>query len=107
MLSTLFNTGKFVLKVSLQSSNGLAHLEPGQKVKTIMFKVVSGKSFHIEKISPGIAPTQGYDSHSSPNWLEWYLFQESQCCPTYILELMAIENTRVHSNDGITVDFSS
>lgn len=87
----------------LNVSSGLVHLEPGQKVKTIMFKVLPGKSFHVEKIAQGISPTSGHDSHSSPNWLEWYLFQESQCCPTYVLELLAIENNRVHSNDGASV----
>jgi len=73
----------------------------GQRVKTVMLKAIPGKTVHVTKVTPGMPPTEGYDSHSSPNFLEWYLFQESQCCPTYILELEAIENARISANDGI------
>jgi len=81
-------------------SNSLAHLEPNDRVKIIMFKTLPGKSFHVEQVTKGMSPTPGYDSHSSPSFLEWFLFDEAQSCPVYVLEVQALENTRVKSDDG-------
>lgn len=44
-------------------------------------------------------PTSGYHSHSSSAGSEWYLFNEDQCCPSYILTVKAIEDTRTAADD--------
>lgn len=44
-------------------------------------------------------PTEGYDSHSSANHLEWFLFDPAQCCPTYIVRVRAFENRRTAADD--------
>eukprot|EP00727_Mastigamoeba_balamuthi_P008674 m51a1_g4429 hypothetical protein (274) ;mRNA; r:65921-68939 len=46
-------------------------------------------------------PTEGYDSHSSPQWSEWFFFDETQLCPTYVVEVKAITNTRIEANEGM------
>eukprot|EP01103_Thecamoeba_quadrilineata_P000561 TRINITY_DN10489_c0_g1_i1.p1 TRINITY_DN10489_c0_g1~~TRINITY_DN10489_c0_g1_i1.p1 ORF type:complete len:328 (-),score=7.43 TRINITY_DN10489_c0_g1_i1:94-1077(-) len=85
---------------SLKYSNGLIPLKEGESAKLIVFKTLPGKSFHIPYITPSADPTPGYDSHSSPNFMEWYLFDEAQCHPIYIIELEAFVNNRVFSDDG-------
>ncbi|CUG86046.1 poly (ADP-ribose) polymerase, putative [Bodo saltans] len=100
-----FGTNKKGIYVSryadytLKYSNRVAPVEPGDEVKTIMFRTMPGKSKHIEKLVGGIDPTVGYDSHSSPTFLEWYLFDEAQCCPQYVLLVKAMEDTRTAADD--------
>jgi hypothetical protein len=100
-----FGTNKKGIYVSryadytLKYSNRVAPVEPGDEVKTIMFRTMPGKSKHIEKLVGGIDPTVGYDSHSSPTFLEWYLFDEAQCCPQYVLLVKAVEDTRTAADD--------
>ena len=77
----------------------MALLEPGDEVKTIMFRTLPGKTKHIPKLTGGIDPTEGFDSHSSPTFLEWYLFDESQACPAYVLKVKAVEDTRTAADD--------
>lgn len=84
---------------TLKYCNGLNPLDDGGVAKTIMFKCLPGKVFPIPKLSMGIQPTAGYNSHSSPNNLEWYLFDESQACPEYIVEMKAQEDTRTAADD--------
>src|SRR5690348_520812 len=81
---------------TLKYSNQLEALEPKDSVKIIMFRVLPGKSRHIEKRTPGLKPSDspGYDSHSSSNHQEWYLFDEAQCCPAYVLTVRAFEDRR-------------
>ncbi len=104
------------IEYTLKYSNQLAPLEPGEKAKIIQFKVFPGKSCHIPAKNPGMGPTKGYHSHSSPLFLEWYLFDERQCYPEYvsfliiwscwlnsltweILEVVAFENSRIVADD--------
>jgi hypothetical protein len=54
----------------------------------------------VKKVTVGMKPVDGYDSHSSPNFQEWYLFSEAQVCPEYILEVEAIENKRWKADDS-------
>jgi hypothetical protein len=84
---------------TLKYCNGLNPLDDGAVAKTIMFKCLPGKVFPIPKLSMGIQPTPGYNSHSSPNNLEWYLFDECQACPEYIVEMKAQEDTRTAADD--------
>ena len=86
---------------TLKYSNRGQPLEPGDRVKIIRFKALPGRSKHIKQICEGIDPTPGYHSHSSPNRLEWYLFDEDQLLPDYVLEVEAIENHRYHADDGV------
>ncbi len=82
---------------SLKYYNELVPLEPRDEVKVLMFKlvrccvichllvrpllVVVDCRFAVVLTDPGqitarqtgILPTDGYDSHSSPNHLEWFL----------------------------------
>lgn len=100
-----FGTNKKGIYVSryadytLKYSNRVAPVEPGDDVKTIMFRTMPGKTKHIEKLVGGIDPTAGFDSHSSPTFLEWYLFDEAQCCPQYVLQVRAMEDTRTAADD--------
>lgn len=85
---------------TLKYCNGLNPLDDGDLAKTIMFKCLPGKVFPIPKLSMGIQPTPGgYHSHSSPNNLEWYLFDECQCCPEYVIEMKAQVDTRTAADD--------
>eukprot|EP01062_Namystynia_karyoxenos_P059079 TRINITY_DN50510_c0_g1_i1.p1 TRINITY_DN50510_c0_g1~~TRINITY_DN50510_c0_g1_i1.p1 ORF type:complete len:529 (+),score=185.96 TRINITY_DN50510_c0_g1_i1:84-1589(+) len=84
---------------TLKYANNVVPLEPKETVKTIMFKTLPGKSRHFPKMPGAIDPTPGYDSHSSPTYMEWYLFDESQLCPEYICEVRADEDTRTKSDD--------
>jgi len=88
------------VEYSLKYSNQKAPLKPDDKVKIIQFKLFPGKTLHIDKMQVGINPTEGYNSHSSPQYLEWYLFDEKQCCPEYILEVEAFENNRTLADDA-------
>ncbi|KAJ9466032.1 Protein HOS4 [Diplonema papillatum] len=74
-------------------------LDVGDRAKIIMFKTLPGESKHIPEVKTGMEPTDGFDSHSSPNYLEWYLFDESQLCPEYVLEVQAAEDTRTLADD--------
>lgn len=84
---------------TLKYANDLNPLDEGQSAKTIMFKCMPGKVAHIAKLSMGIDPTPGHHSHSSPNNLEWYLFDERQLCPDYIIEMKAQIDTRTAADD--------
>eukprot|EP01064_Diplonema_japonicum_P014808 TRINITY_DN224_c4_g1_i1.p1 TRINITY_DN224_c4_g1~~TRINITY_DN224_c4_g1_i1.p1 ORF type:complete len:446 (+),score=122.82 TRINITY_DN224_c4_g1_i1:55-1392(+) len=81
-------------------SNDCTALDNDQKAKTIMFKTLPGKSKHIPAVKTGLQPAKGFDSHSSPNYLEWYLFEEGQLCPEYVLEVQAREDNRTAADDG-------
>jgi hypothetical protein len=61
---------------------------------------VPGKACHIKSLSKGVLPTAGYDSHSSANFLEWFLFSEDQCVPSHILTVKAFEDRRTDGNDA-------
>ncbi len=77
-------TTKTYIEYTLKYSNQMAPLAPVEKVRIIQFQVFPGKSLHIPEIRTGIDPTAGFHSHSSPNYLEWYLFDERQCYPEYV-----------------------
>jgi hypothetical protein len=100
-----FGTNKKGIYVSryadytLKYSNRVCAVEPNDIVKTIMFRTLPGKTKHIEKLAGAIDPTPGYDSHSSPTFLEWYLFDEAQVCPAYVLRIKAVEDTRTAADD--------
>jgi hypothetical protein len=101
-----FGTNKKGIYVSryadytLKYANRVCPVDPGDKVKTIMFRTMPGKSKHIASLVGAIDPTTGFDSHSSPEFLEWYLFDEAQCCPSYVVEVKAVEDTRTAADDG-------
>ena len=84
---------------TLKYSNRLIPLEPGEKCRTVLFKCVPGRSRHMEKLCGPIDPTPGYNSHSSPQYMEWYLFRPEQCCPTHVLTVVAREDTRTAADD--------
>eukprot|EP00672_Neobodo_designis_P004719 CAMPEP_0174883202 /NCGR_PEP_ID=MMETSP1114-20130205/85149_1 /TAXON_ID=312471 /ORGANISM="Neobodo designis, Strain CCAP 1951/1" /LENGTH=512 /DNA_ID=CAMNT_0016118605 /DNA_START=99 /DNA_END=1633 /DNA_ORIENTATION=- len=95
-----FGTNKKGIYVSryadytLKYSNRICAVDAGDEVKVILFKTLPGKTKHIEKLVGAVDPTAGYDSHSSPTFLEWYLFDEAQACPAYVLKIKAVEDTR-------------
>eukprot|EP00927_Polykrikos_kofoidii_P056043 TRINITY_DN50221_c0_g1_i1.p1 TRINITY_DN50221_c0_g1~~TRINITY_DN50221_c0_g1_i1.p1 ORF type:complete len:423 (-),score=73.40 TRINITY_DN50221_c0_g1_i1:136-1404(-) len=84
---------------TLKYANRLIPLRPGERCRTILFRCVPGLSKHIDKMCGPIDPTLGFDSHSSPQFLEWFLFNADQCCPSHILTLEALEDTRTASDD--------
>ncbi len=61
---------------------------------------ISGHSLHVTHKTVGMLPTAGYDSHSSANYLEWFLFDESMCVPTHILTVKAFEDRRTAADDA-------
>jgi len=83
----------------LKYSNSLEPLSAGETVKIIMFQLCAGRSLHLTKRQPGIMPTDGYDSHTSSNHQEFFLFNEDQCLPVYVLTVRAFEFTRQASDD--------
>ena len=72
---------------TLKYANNIVALKPQDTVKTICFRTLPGKSKHIKELCGAIDPTDGFDSHSSPEFLEWFLFDESQLCPEYVFEV--------------------
>eukprot|EP01012_Entosiphon_sulcatum_P048594 TRINITY_DN6708_c0_g2_i2.p1 TRINITY_DN6708_c0_g2~~TRINITY_DN6708_c0_g2_i2.p1 ORF type:complete len:470 (+),score=89.07 TRINITY_DN6708_c0_g2_i2:455-1864(+) len=100
-----FGTNKKGVYVSRYSdytykyANNQEPLEAGQTATVIMFRTLPGKSFHIKKLSGAIDPTPGYHSHSSPSFLEWYLFCEDQLLPEYLLTAKAVEDVRTAADD--------
>eukprot|EP00727_Mastigamoeba_balamuthi_P002990 m51a1_g12689 putative protein kinase xa21 (547) ;mRNA; f:65-3349 len=100
-------TSRFV-EYTLQYSNNLpaadgsfipTPLGEGQTARIVMLKVLPGKSLHMSKLAGAVQPTPGFDSHSSPTFSEWFLFDETQCCPTHVIEVRAISNKRTCAND--------
>eukprot|EP00727_Mastigamoeba_balamuthi_P008151 m51a1_g3957 hypothetical protein (1034) ;mRNA; r:350686-354109 len=75
-------------------------LSEGDTVRIVMFKALPGRTCHMDQQSPGVLPQEGYDSHSSPHWTEWFLFDETQLCPTHVVEVTAVVNERTVTNDG-------
>lgn len=84
---------------TLKYANRLVPLRPGERCRVVLFRCVPGLSRHIEKLCGPIDPTPGYDSHSSPQFLEWFLFSPDQCCPTHVLTVEAREDTRTAADD--------
>eukprot|EP00727_Mastigamoeba_balamuthi_P008976 m51a1_g4700 hypothetical protein (936) ;mRNA; r:228863-231915 len=76
-------------------------LNEGDRVKIVMFKALPGRTLHMEAFMGSVEPTAGYDSHSSPQWSEWFFFDETQLCPTHVVEVMAITNARTEANEGL------
>ncbi len=74
----------------LKYSNNLVPLDITDRVKVVQFKIFPGEFCHIPQKQLGIDPTPGYNSHLSPRKVEWYWFEESQCCPEYVSKLTQI-----------------
>ena len=86
---------------ALKYANDQAPLQPGEEVALLMFRLVVGRVYHLPHVTPGVMPTAGYDSHSSANHLEYYLFAEPMCVPTHILAVRAFEDTRTDADDKV------
>ena len=86
---------------TLKYSNRVTSVDPGDEVKTIMFRTLPGRVKHIEKLCGAIDPTPGYDSHASPTFLEWFLFDPAQALPAYVLKVKAAEDTRITADDDL------
>jgi hypothetical protein len=84
---------------TVKYANRQVPLEPSDTCKIIQFRTLPGRSKHIPKMCGPIDPTDGYDSHSSPSFLEWYLFNEDQLLPEYVLHVQAREDTRTAADD--------
>eukprot|EP00669_Euglena_mutabilis_P004881 TRINITY_DN16250_c0_g1_i1.p2 TRINITY_DN16250_c0_g1~~TRINITY_DN16250_c0_g1_i1.p2 ORF type:complete len:126 (-),score=63.47 TRINITY_DN16250_c0_g1_i1:220-597(-) len=80
-------------------ANRQVPLEPKEQCKILQFRTLPGRSKHIPKMCGPIDPTDGFDSHSSPSFLEWFLFNEDQLLPEYILTVEAKEDTRTAADD--------
>ena len=82
-------------------ANRQAPLEPDETCKIVQFQTLPGRSRHLSEKAGPIDPTPGYDSHSSQNHLEWYLFHEDQLLPAYVLTVRAIVDGRTDADDGL------
>jgi len=89
------------LDYCLKYSNKMKPLKAGEEADALILKCCLGRSKHIEKKSPGINATKGYDSHASPNKLEYYLFEEAMCVPVLIVTVRCIVDNRHWPDDGI------
>lgn len=85
---------------TLKYANRLIPLRPGERCRIVLFRCVPGSSRHIESKCGPIDPTEGFDSHSSPEFLEWFLFYPDQCCPSHVLTIEAREDTRTAADDS-------
>eukprot|EP00727_Mastigamoeba_balamuthi_P008522 m51a1_g4292 hypothetical protein (868) ;mRNA; f:405734-409126 len=87
--------------VASDGSETPSPLDEGDRAKIIMFKALPGRTLHMESFVGAVRPTAGYDSHSSPQWSEWFFFDETQLCPTHVVEVKAITNKRTEANEGM------
>eukprot|EP00727_Mastigamoeba_balamuthi_P013590 m51a1_g8854 hypothetical protein (861) ;mRNA; f:497336-500408 len=69
-------------------------LDAGDRVLVVMLRVLPGRCRRLaaRDVAAGMAPTRGYDSHASPQGLEWFLFDEAQACPSHVIEVEASED---------------
>lgn len=84
---------------TLKYANQMIPLRFGERCQIVVFRCLPGLSKHFDSLCGPIDPTPGFDSHSSPQFLEWFLFNADQCCPTHILTIEAREDTRTASDD--------
>eukprot|EP01013_Petalomonas_cantuscygni_P009069 TRINITY_DN2183_c0_g1_i1.p1 TRINITY_DN2183_c0_g1~~TRINITY_DN2183_c0_g1_i1.p1 ORF type:complete len:617 (-),score=107.46 TRINITY_DN2183_c0_g1_i1:110-1960(-) len=84
---------------TLKYGNNGAPLDVGESADSILFRTLPGRTKLI-KSTGAIDPSPGYDSHSSPSYLEWYLFDEDQLCPDYVVTMQATADTRTAADDG-------
>jgi len=85
----------------LKYSNGQIPMQPDTELTVLMFVVLPGRSKHIPKMTMGMLPSAGYDSHSSANHLEWFLFDESLACPVYEVRIRALDDLRTAADDEV------
>eukprot|EP01116_Phalansterium_solitarium_P019578 TRINITY_DN5525_c0_g1_i7.p1 TRINITY_DN5525_c0_g1~~TRINITY_DN5525_c0_g1_i7.p1 ORF type:complete len:800 (-),score=297.11 TRINITY_DN5525_c0_g1_i7:580-2979(-) len=87
---------------TLKYSNGLMPLRPGDVTEIVMLKCIPAKELRFEKIEMGAKPHPDYDSHCSPNYLEWYLPHTGQSVPTHVITIKANKaNRKLVSDDGV------
>lgn len=81
---------------TLKYANDMAPLASDEVVRVVMMRVLPGRSRKIEQRTPALKPSDsvGFDSHLSPMGQEWYLFDEAQCVPAYVLTVRAFEDNR-------------
>eukprot|EP01012_Entosiphon_sulcatum_P011992 TRINITY_DN17463_c0_g1_i3.p1 TRINITY_DN17463_c0_g1~~TRINITY_DN17463_c0_g1_i3.p1 ORF type:complete len:162 (+),score=26.08 TRINITY_DN17463_c0_g1_i3:25-486(+) len=84
---------------TLKYTNGLKYPDLGERLRIIMLRAIPGKAYQFPTWRPGVLPTPGFDSHLSSQGQEWFLFDETQCCPQYVLEVEVIVNTRKCGDD--------
>eukprot|EP00927_Polykrikos_kofoidii_P033845 TRINITY_DN2869_c0_g1_i2.p1 TRINITY_DN2869_c0_g1~~TRINITY_DN2869_c0_g1_i2.p1 ORF type:complete len:348 (+),score=29.98 TRINITY_DN2869_c0_g1_i2:50-1093(+) len=84
---------------TLKYANRGGPLSDHDRCTVVMLRCVAGRCFQIEKVEGAIDPTPGYNAHSSPNNLEWYLFSPDQCCPSHVLTVEAVEDERTLADD--------
>eukprot|EP00727_Mastigamoeba_balamuthi_P003054 m51a1_g12746 hypothetical protein (342) ;mRNA; f:61-1445 len=89
------------VKTAYDGTECLCPLNEGDNVKVVMLKALPGKTLHMKSVAVAVPPTAGYDSHSSPQWAEWFFFDETQLCPTHVVEVLAITNRRTEANEGL------
>eukprot|EP01060_Flectonema_neradi_P018254 TRINITY_DN2504_c9_g1_i1.p1 TRINITY_DN2504_c9_g1~~TRINITY_DN2504_c9_g1_i1.p1 ORF type:complete len:548 (+),score=93.62 TRINITY_DN2504_c9_g1_i1:46-1689(+) len=84
---------------SLQYSNNVTRVSPSQEVDVLMLATTLGVPRQLSEALGPVDPTPLYNSHVSPNGLEWYLFSECQCFPYRILTIRAVADERTAAND--------
>eukprot|EP01012_Entosiphon_sulcatum_P033426 TRINITY_DN4230_c0_g1_i1.p1 TRINITY_DN4230_c0_g1~~TRINITY_DN4230_c0_g1_i1.p1 ORF type:complete len:508 (+),score=64.51 TRINITY_DN4230_c0_g1_i1:32-1555(+) len=78
----------------------------GDMVKLLALKCCAGRSWRVPGRGPEIRPQPGFDSHASPDEppQEWFLLDETQCCPTYLLVLEVVEDISKTATRSIFLD---
>lgn len=69
-------------------------VKEGEEGSTIVLKCVTGGRKHFRQMLSGVQPSPGYHTHESPNHLEFFIFDEKQTVPVYVVHWKAILNTR-------------
>jgi hypothetical protein len=71
-------------------------LSEGESARVVMFRMIPGKSLHVQKKSLAMKPTAGYDSHSSANFLEWCgSLLTALICPSRLADGVRLEQVCV------------
>eukprot|EP01106_Pelomyxa_sp_JSP_P013402 TRINITY_DN3985_c0_g2_i1.p1 TRINITY_DN3985_c0_g2~~TRINITY_DN3985_c0_g2_i1.p1 ORF type:complete len:130 (-),score=12.52 TRINITY_DN3985_c0_g2_i1:25-414(-) len=61
-------------------------------IRVVVVKVVPGRSKRVETAGQHMrASTDGFDSHVLSANVEWFLFDETQACPIFVLDVRVEE----------------
>ena len=91
---------KFITYCLKYTNSDIRPVKQGESVQVIAFQIHPGKCLQLQERKHGILPTQGYDSHTSPKQLEYFLFNTAQSLPRYILTVTAYEDSLTCTDDG-------
>eukprot|EP00042_Codosiga_hollandica_P025400 m.113113 g.113113 ORF g.113113 m.113113 type:complete len:892 (+) comp51860_c0_seq2:78-2753(+) len=70
---------------ALRYSNGGKYVEAGQSLYVVVLRVLAGRTKAIAAFSSTpVEPSEGHESHASPDGRELFLYEPSQCYPVAV-----------------------